>query len=93
MASLGEMSAGLAHEINNPLLLEDDPKRFVIHQKGSTDLSIIQKNTESIFKTVGRIEKLFIKISQRWIRDLSNKWKLENFGWYIGLLSNSLWKQ
>jgi PAS domain S-box-containing protein len=57
LASLGEMAAGIAHEINNPLaiirskaeLLDDKIK------KGETDLEVLTKGFSKIISTIDRI--------------------------------------
>lgn len=62
LASLGEMSAGIAHEINNPLaiisgnislipILKNDPLMF------EASLSSIEKATDRIVKIVGALKK------------------------------------
>lgn len=56
LASLGEMSAGVAHEINNPLAMISSLSRNLI--KHVNDLEEIQDRSDKIQMAVSKIEKI-----------------------------------
>lgn len=56
LASLGEMSAGIAHEINNPLAIISGSAELM--QKHLSDTELIKSKTEIIFKATQRIAKI-----------------------------------
>ncbi|MGE5086723.1 MAG: ATP-binding protein [Bacillota bacterium] len=61
LASLGEMAAGIAHEINNPLTIINgyvSVLRKNLQQKGLGDDAEINRRVESIESTVQRIAKI-----------------------------------
>jgi len=70
MSSLGEMSSGIAHEINNPLAIIQGKNHQIrmIAQRPNPDLQNIVKITEDLDQTVGRISKI-IKGLRNFSRD------------------------
>jgi len=77
MAALGEMSGGIAHEINNPLAvisLTNQKLRFDLKQYKDCEPSFVAKTNQSIEKfdhMVSRISKI-IKALREFARDGSN---------------------
>lgn len=61
LASLGEMAAGIAHEINNPLTIINGHigiLRRQLHQQGLTENKDINKRIDTMDNTVQRIAKI-----------------------------------
>ncbi len=60
LASLGEMAAGIAHEINNPLTIIQGSATILgrLVEKGSSDQKMINLMTSKIIETVDRISKI-----------------------------------
>lgn len=59
MATIGEMSAGIAHEINNPLAIISGCSEIIhsqVDQNGLINKDIVQKNQDSIRRAVSRIK-------------------------------------
>jgi nitrogen-specific signal transduction histidine kinase len=60
MATLGEMAAGIAHEINNPLTIIKTASSQLSHMilKSEIDIEKIERNVQKIDLTVDRIAKI-----------------------------------
>lgn len=56
LASLGEMSAGIAHEINNPLTTISLSTEML--QKGTHDVKKLEAHSDRVMKAVERIKKI-----------------------------------
>lgn len=62
LASLGEMSAGIAHEINNPLAIVSGAVNQII--KYANDPEKLSEKIETIKKAVGRISKIVVGLKK-----------------------------
>lgn len=73
MSSLGEMSAGIAHEINNPLaIIKGKAQQLKLNlQRGDINKETFEKNLDRIDVTVDRIAKI-IKGLRSFARESSN---------------------
>lgn len=73
MAALGEMSSGLAHEINNPLAIISGRIQMLKKQSTSTniDMELFTKSVDLIEKTTFRIAKI-VKGLRTFARDAEN---------------------
>jgi signal transduction histidine kinase len=60
MASIGEMAAGIAHEINNPLMIIDGKLMQVMSlaKKGELSPDAVEKNIALVMRTSARIAKI-----------------------------------
>lgn len=58
LASLGEMAAGIAHEINNPLAIIRAATEQIVTRAKSIDDALILKNTDRILTITDRVAKI-----------------------------------
>ncbi len=60
LATLGEISAGIAHEINNPLaIIQGNAERILLQiERGDVSLDFIKQNAEKIIATTSRISNI-----------------------------------
>ena len=76
LASLGEVAAGIAHEVNNPLTIIEGAATIIdLNVSGSEmDLEVVQKMSKKIMHTTQRINKLV-----KSLKKLSRKDSFEPF--------------
>jgi signal transduction histidine kinase len=70
LAALGEIAAGVAHEIHNPLAIISGMNQLI--EKNSDDPEKLKKRTQSIGKACDRIEKIVISLKKFARQDTKN---------------------
>jgi PAS domain S-box-containing protein len=75
LASLGEMAGGIAHEINNPLMIISGRVSIIRKhlKKEETDIDSLMKSLDTINKTLDRINKIILGL--RVVSRESNEFK------------------
>ena len=64
LATLGEMAAGVAHEINNPSAIIQGHASMLLRNKDKADAAFIEKMVNGIEKSVNRITKIVRGLSK-----------------------------
>ena len=73
LSALGEMAGGIAHEINNPLMIIRGNAEVI--QKGENEHNQVQERTERIIRTVDRIEEIISSMQKLSDRHQHNKFE------------------